>query len=219
MTPFFLLISVPSYPKPLPPSVPADNAPGPGWTPCALPSPLHTLHTHARVHTRAHTRTHSPSPVASGICCPSGICVRQTGWAGLQPQRPRAPGHPRSAQVAWETISGHLRRSGALALFVAKHHEETNPSVKGHHGFSWRPGGISRPQERLACLCCPFTQLHRHWSGEHPLGWHRCWGHWCGRVGTWAQEKGERPRGADLVSVPRSPQSKGICWPHYRRLL
>lgn len=98
MTPFFLLISVPSYPEPPPSSVPADNAPGPGRTPCALPGALHAQHTHVHVHTqvRAHTHTHtrSPTPEASGICRPSGICVRQTGWAGLQPQRPRAPGHP-----------------------------------------------------------------------------------------------------------------------------
>lgn len=86
------------------------------WAQAGAPAPRLTL-----PHTKEHTLS-LPQPFGTRHLLPFwNLCQAEQGRAGLQPQRPRAPecplDPPGSAQVAWETISGHLRRLGFLALF------------------------------------------------------------------------------------------------------
>lgn len=89
MTPFFSLMAVRSYPRPLPPPCPCRQCPGPKLDPCSPPSP--PLHTRAHTHTQSPQRLRHqasavllesvsgsagagrpPAPEAQGPCMPSG---------------------------------------------------------------------------------------------------------------------------------------------------
>lgn len=98
MTPFFLLIAVPSYPRPLPPPAPADNAPGPLGAPAprpALPHPRHTLPAPALQHRHL-------SPFWN-------LCQAEQGQAALQPQRPGTLGALWTPRVCPGYLGNHFR--------------------------------------------------------------------------------------------------------------